>query len=294
MISSPEPSLLQDMEAQAREWALGAGRILMEYYQRPLEVEFKKKGRRSPVTAADRAAQEFLLQAIHRAYPEHGFLGEEMEVTGGTEPDFLWVVDPLDGTSNFINGLPIFAVSIGALYRRRPVVGCILAPSSPQLGEGVYHCHRGGGTFLEGQSLSVAPGLSPEKLASLPASFFFHGKPTKELRAKLGEGRSLGSIACDMALVAKGTLHLAYFGSPRIWDVAAGALLVKEAGGEVLTTQQGRWESLEEFTPLRKKKDQGLSQWSASVIASSREGAWFFARNLRWRGFLSHLLRAWL
>ncbi len=295
MSSQPDPPQLKEMERQAQGFAREAGRILLDYFQKPLAVEFTGKDKRHPVTPADHAAQDYLKQAVSEAYPDHGFMAEESDEGGTTDSEFLWVADPLDGTTNFINGLPVFAVSLGVLYRGQPVIGCIYAPAMPGPKGELFHAYRGGGAFLEDQPLSVFPNLSQEKLASLPSGFSGFIRPAAELRKKLGEPRSLGSIAYDLALVARGTFHFAYFGSPRLWDLAAGAVLVREAGGEVLIRERPQgWQALQAFQPPAKKDSKGLRDWCSSTILACPEAAWLLARNLKGRCRVSRLLARWL
>ena len=116
---------LQEIEAASITMAWGAGRILSEQFGKQLSIEYKDKNQLDPVTSADKATQEFLVREITRLFPAHGILGEEgSDETdpAGPAPDFLWVLDPLDGTTNFLNGLPVYASSIGILHRGRPVV----------------------------------------------------------------------------------------------------------------------------------------------------------------------------
>lgn len=287
MPEAPEPALLQELEERAVEFAQGAGRILLEFFRRPLEVQFKGQGK-EPVTEADRRAQEYLLSAIARAYPGHALLGEEDTQAEAPGADFLWAVDPLDGTTNFVNGLPIFAVSVGVLHRGRPVAGCIFAPGG--LWGGAFHARRGGGAYLDGQPISVLGEGSPVpgKLASLPAHYLHYLRPSLPLRRQMGEVRSLGSVSCEMALVACGTLQYALFGLPRVWDVAAGALLVQEAGGEVLARGRRGWQPLEAFTPPPGQG--GLRRWAQPLIVGNGQIARFVATNLRRRqGLLGRL-----
>ena len=111
-------SLLEEIEAHAVSIAREAGQIILEHFCKPLEVHFKGKERTDPVTTADHRSEEFLKIGIREKFPQHGILSEEGGVLSKSDSPFVWVLDPLDGTSNFMNGLPLFAVSIGVLWKR--------------------------------------------------------------------------------------------------------------------------------------------------------------------------------
>ncbi|MEK9660027.1 MAG: inositol monophosphatase family protein, partial [Chloroflexota bacterium] len=120
---------LTEMEQAAVELARAAGRILLGYFSGPLQVDFKSENNRNPVTDADHAADAYLRDELARRFPEHGVLTEEATDAPDTASEVMWVIDPLDGTSNFLNGLPVFGVLIAALERGVPVVAAIFLPS---------------------------------------------------------------------------------------------------------------------------------------------------------------------
>ena len=146
-----DDALAEDIEQHAVELARGAGRILAGHFGKKIKVEFKDEHERDPVTAADKETQEYLTAEILKRFPEHGILGEEgtKEEKESEEPakDILWVLDPLDGTTNFMNGLPVFASSIGVLYRGWPMAAALYLPWPTNDGGFVLHCHKGGGCF---------------------------------------------------------------------------------------------------------------------------------------------------
>ena len=126
MTQRPDDRLLEQIESRAVELARGAGAILSRYFGASLSVEFKDDRGRDPVTNADTEAQDYLTSGIMESFPDHGILGEEDDKDEAsdarTAPDFLWVLDPLDGTKNFLHGLPVYASSVGVMYRGR--AGC--------------------------------------------------------------------------------------------------------------------------------------------------------------------------
>ena len=125
---------LRDIEEQTVELAWRAGAVLLEHFQTPLHVEYK--GRRAgsaPVTEADRRVEALLQEELARRFPDHAVVGEEGAGKGSAASSLTWALDPLDGTMNFLNGLPVYASSIGLLEEGRPVVGAVFIPSYPGL-----------------------------------------------------------------------------------------------------------------------------------------------------------------
>lgn len=223
------------------------------------------------MTEADKAVEAYLAGAVAARFPDHRVLGEEGE-DPADEAEFEWIVDPIDGTLNFINRLPFFAVSIGVLHRRRPVAGAILFPLSGD----VLRAHRGGGAFRNDEPVSVHPAAEPSGrvTAGLPPGFWFQFRAGRPIRRKLGEARSLGSIAYEMGVAASGGFGWAIFRGPKIWDVAGGVPIVREAGGIALyhNRERGLWLPLERFiAPLPKSADQPrkLRAWGAPVIVGA-------------------------
>ena len=125
-MTSPASEDLKEMESRVIEMARGAGRLLAERFARGVRAEFKdRKKNRDPVTEADRQSQEFLRKEIGTHFPGHAILGEEKLSQEGERPEWVWVLDQLDGTNNFLRGLDVYGVSIGVLHEGRPVVGAI-------------------------------------------------------------------------------------------------------------------------------------------------------------------------
>ncbi len=308
----PDRAFLQEMETAAVEIAQGGGAILRKSFGSRISVEYKDKNNLDPVTEVDRDCQNYLVAEISRRYPSHGILGEETaektavsaEAGGSNEPDgpasdFLWVLDPLDGTTNYLNGLPMFACSIGVLHRGCPVVGALYLPWPNDDGGFVLHCHRGGGSFAGEEPVSVYQSEQPvgNRLAGLPGSFAQAMRFGKGVKGRTGDLRTTGSIAYELAMTACGVMQYAVFGAPKMWDMAAGALAVREAGGEVMARLPGvkSWQPLESLVPSWETSPptmKSLRNWTAPLVVGNRQVAPMLASNLKPRARLMGKLRS--
>lgn len=269
----------RDIENFAVSTARRAGQIILKYFQEPLVVEYKSKQQTNPVTDADKRSEEYIKEAILKEYPSHSIVAEEGSEVDSSCSDFIWVVDPLDGTVNFINGLPIFAVSIGVLYKGKPTVGSIFIPSYDKGNGIVFHARTGGGAFRDDRAICVSQDLDPRRgrvsifPASVAKSFRFKG----EFKNYSGELRSLGSVAYELAMTASGVIQYSIFGSPWVWDVAAGIVLVTEANGGARFRRQSssNWEIFRGFDVFNASglapnlKD--LKNWRTSWIFGGNE-----------------------
>lgn len=193
------------------------------------------KGVGDLVTAADQAAEAHVIRRLAEAFPDDRIIGEEGGGHGG-DADWVWYVDPLDGTTNFVCGLPHFAVSLGAFFCGRPAVGVVVAP---ELGRAFVGA-RGLGATCNGVPIHVA--AEPQLTRVLAATGFPYDRsttsqslvlPLERALVRCLDVRRLGSAALDLCLVADGTFGV--YWEPRLkpWDFAAGVLLVEEAGGQV-------------------------------------------------------------
>ena len=120
-----DDSQLQQIEEAAAEIAMGAGALLLRYFKGPLDVAYKADDKRNPVTDADHASDEYIRGEIVRRFPDHGIVSEEMEAAPEDAPDIAWIIDPLDGTTNFLHGVPVFGACIGVLERGAPVAAAM-------------------------------------------------------------------------------------------------------------------------------------------------------------------------
>ncbi|MEE9198816.1 MAG: inositol monophosphatase family protein, partial [Dehalococcoidia bacterium] len=212
----PDDATLRGIEEHAVELARGAGRILESHFGRAINIEFKAEDKSNPVSEVDKESEKYLRGAIKARYPDHCILGEEGADEGPVDSDFLWALDPLDGTVNYINGLPIYSVSIGVLYRGAPMVGCIWVPF-PGRSEGVvYHARLNQGAYRNGEAISVRkdPTPQPGQLVIMPRVYRRRYRRRAGRGVPVGEVRRTGSIAYEMAMTASGVLQYALFTSP--------------------------------------------------------------------------------
>lgn len=237
---------LQQFAAVATRLAREAGDELL-LRREPVRGRAESKGRRRElVTAADRAAEHIVVGGLLQAFPAHAILAEEGVLTtqgqASKAADWTWIVDPLDGTTNFVHGLPYFAVAIALAYRNRPVVGVVHAPA---LGETFVGCSGLGArrVFADGREHALAVSTTAELADALLATGFSYnrnepGRDDNSARLarvlpQCRDLRRLGSAELDLCLCAAGVydgyweLYLAPY------DVAAGAVMVQEAGGRV-------------------------------------------------------------
>ncbi|MEB3328373.1 MAG: inositol monophosphatase family protein [Candidatus Sericytochromatia bacterium] len=221
----------------AIELAQAAGDVLRDGFDRPHEVRFK--GAIDLVTEMDLASEAVILEGIRTRYPDHAILSEEAGAEAGASSAsgaaYRWVVDPLDGTTNYAHGLPLFCVSIGLEHHGERVLGVIYAP---MLGE-LYATERGGGATLNGRPLRVSTTERLERallVTGFPYDVQVKATNLQHFSAFIHQAqavRRLGSAALDLAWVAAGRFD--GFWEPRLapWDLCAGTLLVEEAGGRV-------------------------------------------------------------
>ena len=239
---------LDDLAQTARELAARAGDTLLARFQSALNIQYKGRNAHDPVTEVDHAIEDMVREEVGRRYPDHGVLGEERDDEGPDRADIVWVIDPLDGTSNFINGMGIFACSIGVLERGAPVAGAMFLPTNRFLQPGVYHARHGTGLHFDGEAVnSAAPDIqSASRLSTVPGGT---GGVTGPAGRRFGVARTFGSTAAELTFAAEGAVQMALFDGSRIWDVAAGVALCLAAGRAVFTRPRGarQWRRFTRF-----------------------------------------------
>lgn len=295
--SNPSPDTTRLIEMSAIKMAQGAGEIIMSYFGTDFKTAYKDSQKSDPVTEVDNKVQDFIVKSIADSFPEHGIIGEEDKIPlKGKVPDYTWVLDPLDGTKNFLNGLPIFASSIGVLHRGIPIVGAIFVPWPGKTNGSIFHASIGEGAYVDGRHLYIRKSTGPrnDRLITLPGSLHNKYKFIKNSFNSGGDLRIAGSIAYEMAMAASGTLSYSLFGSPYIWDVVAGSILIKEAGGIVLIGQNKKnksplkpdnlhWKTFHSFSPNWDQNApdfQSIRSWRSPLIVGSPDISQLIANNL--------------
>jgi myo-inositol-1(or 4)-monophosphatase len=216
--------------------ALKAGKALARDFGEVQNLQVSVKGPGDFVTQADRKAEQVIRNELQRARPDYSFLGEESGLIAGADAQHRWLVDPLDGTTNFLHGIPYFAISIALERQGQLVAGVIFNPAADEL----YTAERGGGAFVNDRRMRVAARRDLTDCVICTGIPHLgrphHGNYLIELRNVMGEVsgiRRIGSAALELAWVAAGRLDGFWESGLNAWDIAAGALMVREAGGFV-------------------------------------------------------------
>lgn len=209
-----------------------AGATLMEYFGADPAV--RHKGTVDLVTDADLASEQIITRAIADAYPDHAIMAEEGSPDAATSSAFRWIIDPLDGTTNFVHGLPLFCISIGLQSGGETVLGVVYNPAMDEL----FAAQLGGGATLNGTPITVSA------TADLQQALFVTGFPYDHddlyhgsfdlfhaLYSLTRGGRRLGAAALDCCYVAAGRFDFFYEANLKPWDICAGDLICREAGG---------------------------------------------------------------
>ncbi|MDX1525667.1 MULTISPECIES: inositol-1-monophosphatase [Idiomarinaceae] len=216
--------------------ARAAGKILVKNFGVEVDLNVEVKSQNDFVTELDKAAESAIIRTIQKAYPDHSFLAEESGELMGKDADHQWIIDPLDGTTNYLRGIPHFAISIAYSYKGQVQVAVVYDP----LREELFTATKGAGAQLNGKRLRVKAQRDLNG-ALLATGFPFKRKDmTKEYLAvfaalfeHVGDMRRNGAAALDLAYVAAGRIDGFWEFSLKPWDIAAGQLIVREAGGLV-------------------------------------------------------------
>ncbi|GHG03254.1 inositol-1-monophosphatase [Thalassotalea marina] len=216
--------------------ARSAGNIIVRSFEQVDKVEVESKGSNDFVTNVDKLAEQAIVDAIQKAYPTHSIIGEEFGVVQGSDDDYQWIIDPLDGTTNFVKGIPHFAVSIALKVKGKLDQAVVFDPIRGEL----FTASRGKGAQLNGFRIRV------KQNKELTGAVLATGFPFKQkhhmasymnmfqaLFMKTADMRRAGSAALDLAYVAAGRVDGFFELGLKPWDTAAGELLVIEAGGLV-------------------------------------------------------------
>lgn len=229
--------------------ALEAGALLRDYYRKGVATEYK--GDVDLVTEADRASEKLIVERMHAAFPQHGIFGEE-GTRSHLESEYRWYIDPLDGTTNFAHGFPIFCVSLGLEERARSLAASedgeiVAAVIYDPLRDELFTAEKGKGAYLNGAQIRVsrtralaeslvATGFPSRKRHDNPNIYFY-----QQFTLRSHGVRRAGSAALDLAYTACGRLDAFWEFNLNPWDTSAGALLVTESGGTMSSFDGGRF-----------------------------------------------------
>ncbi len=212
-----------------------AGEILLSYFQKTVHKTFKENG--SFATQADLASERFLIQNLETLIQGVSFFAEESGIRAGNE--YCWVIDPLDGTTNFAQGLPYFCISVALTHHGQPILGVVYQPILKEF----FYAIKGHGAFLNGVKLQISDtAVFNESVVIFELPY----RKEENFCDKMGQmqkvvytSRTFGAAALDQAYCAAGRADAAIFGQLGWWDVAAGMLLITEAGGVVTDFEGG-------------------------------------------------------
>ena len=220
----------------ALDAARKASELIRKLSNNHRDLGVRYKGRNDIVTEADVEAEKVIIQTIREAFPDDQFLAEETEGDNELTDQRTWIIDPIDGTTNFAHGFPVFCVSIALYENQQAVVGVILEVNSRE----EFYAEKGKGAFMNGEPIRVSPDNNPSS-SLITTGFPYRNMELLEDYIELLKGllqrvqgmRRPGSAAYDLCCVASGRCEGFYEYGLAPWDVAAGSLIVREAGGKV-------------------------------------------------------------
>lgn len=238
-----DQSILTECGKFATELAKNAGSLIKKHFEQKLNKTKKDKEERNFVTRADLESEEFIINSIKKEFPDHNILAEESGSLTSLS-GFIWIVDPLDGTTNFSRNLPFFTISIALAKNDRVILGIVYQPINDEL----FYAEKGKGAFLNAKRIIVSENHSLSK-SIVSQSFDYSNKKRRDNIKNIQkiffliEGfRLLHSTALELCYVASGRYDGYMISSANPWDIAAGALIVEEAGGSVTKFDGTQWE----------------------------------------------------
>lgn len=259
----PDATLLAEIESVAVELAQLGGAEIRAALGGMLRIKYKGIEEdptrfKDPVSEIDGRVETLIRERLGECFPAHDIIGEEIDHRPSLGHDFLWAVDPIDGTANFINSFPLFASSVGVLHRGQPIAGAVWCSTSHALEPGVYHATAAGPLRFNGAPLDSAANPAIRRRLG--------GEPYASTTAPHGwDGRKTGSAAIECAFVAAGILEMAWFERPNIWDVAGGLALVRAAGENILEHSADGWRAFTGFGAGFGEAEADPGRWSAPI-----------------------------
>lgn len=210
-----------------------AGSIIMNYYKSKYEI--RDKSYHNPVTTADHAADKYLRETLTAAYPNYGWLSEEtVDTKERLSCSRTWVVDPLDGTKEFIEGVPHFVVSVALVENGEPIIGVLYNPASDEL----FSAAKGDGAFLDGERLGCSTKTDFKKMVILNSRSETRNGLWESYATDFKEQRAIGSVAYKLGLTSAAKADIFASLRPKNeWDICAGHCILREAGGGMVTLE---------------------------------------------------------
>ncbi len=208
-----------------------AGSIIMQYYKSDYEI--RDKSYHNPVTTADHAADEYLRTTLTKSFQDYGWLSEEtVDSKERLNNECVWVVDPLDGTKEFIEGVPHFVVSVALVENGEPIVGVLYNPSSGEL----FTAEKGGGAYLDGEKITCSAVLDFKNMVILNSRSETRKGLWESFSNDFKEQRAIGSVAYKIGLTSAAKADIFASLRPKNeWDICAGHCIIREAGGDMIT-----------------------------------------------------------
>lgn len=226
----------------AIEFVSLAGEMLKKEYEKFDRKKIKMKSEHEIITKFDLLSEKMIIKKIKQHFPDHQILSEE-QGNNNKKSDYLWIIDPVDGTTNFSIHNPLWSISVALLYKKEIILGIILAPILNEL----YIAEKNAGAYLNGKRI-VIPNINKNKIINT----FCHGSKENDIKRAIKyythqklnniDCRQLGSAAIELAYVATGRVDSILIPGTNSWDVSAGALLVNEAGGKVTDFNNKKWD----------------------------------------------------
>ena len=234
---------LKQLTEQVIEIARQAGQYIKSQQKSIHQIKIQAKGVHNYVTEVDKNSEVFIVRELKRLLPESGFIAEEGTAGAQKGEEFNWIIDPLDGTTNFIHGLMPVAVSIALQQNEQTILGVVYEIGSDEM----FYAYEGGGAFLNGDKIQVTKTANlDDTLLATGFPFYDYSRLDRYMEVlkhfmKVSHGlRRLGSAATDLAYVACGRFDGFFEYSLSPWDVAAGAFIIEQAGGKIADFQGGQ------------------------------------------------------
>ena len=284
-----DKSLIKKLKNALQEASNAASEFVIKNFEGDFDV-FNKgiiEGE-NLVTSIDKKSQEIVYKVMIKHFPDHVLLGEEeSNYNSKIAKDWMWIVDPIDGTTNYVNKLPIFAISIAILYKGTPVASSITIPSIKDK-KTIMFAIKGQGTWINDKKININNSFE------LPKKGILSGNPkwlknkfmlSDKLIGNLGEIRNLGSTCYELFLVANNQMQYTISGYANSWDFAAGILLIKEAGGSVMkySEEENRFINFQGWSKgYLNDKDtySSIQNWKGLILSGNKKIVKYISNNI--------------